>query len=981
MLKYLHKYKSNEKLENSMKNILRITAFLLILTLAIPIFIVSAEENVQVRTDLRGVWVATVINMDYPSVPTTDSETLKSEAVAILDNAKNTGFNTVFLQVRPSGDAIYKSQYFPWSKYLTGTQGLAPGDNFDPLEFWVSEAHKRGIELHAWINPYRVTKKLSTDPEYDYNSLDPNNPAKLHPDWVVNYTDGNIYFNPGLPEVRSLIINSILEIISNYAIDGIHFDDYFYPGKDFNDKDSFERYGSAYTNIGDWRRSNVDMLISDLSSAIKGAGKNIRFGISPFGIWANKKKNPLGSDTKGMQSYYDHYADTRKWVKEGLWDYIVPQVYWSIGYSVADYSKLLSWWNETVSGTAVDLYIGQAAYRAGYSDPYSPWYGVSEIERQLKLNAKTPEVKGSIFFNYKALENNPALKAVIKAYYEQKDGVTAEIPVSISWPSENIRTDYEAYYLNGASDPEKPLFLNGIPVENRSSQGYFGILAPLEPGSNIFTFSQAGSYQTRVIYRNSVSKTPKKMNAVEILKTSVFPQSQEYRNPGEKIAFSCIAPVGSRVTVKIGGKSFIMTPSSTVAYGSGVYPSTYSYEYTIPTYKGSPRNIDLGAPVYKMTYKGKTQSRTAPAKVGVIMKNSRFYGRVIKDVIDTYNIPSSSNGAALELYKGMTDYITGMTGNYVRLSSGQWVRKSSIHIYSSKTQLKPVIRKATYKTGEKLNTLQLDISAFVAATASFDGTSLKLNVPATASLPAVVVPKDTVISDIGVSKESSGIKYNLTLKENQRIEGYYIEKTSTGLALKIKKQAKEVEGDKPLAGITVMLDPGHGGSEFGATGPLGVKYPEKTINLKTALKLRTELESLGAKVLMTRTTDKTVSLEARLAASRTARPDIFISIHANSMAYNVDISKVGGFSVFYREDLARYLAGDIQSNIIGSMGRNDKGIGQRNFYVTRGTWTPSVLIESGFVPNPVEFEWLTDESRQTELVQRISDAIVKYFSK
>ena len=187
------------------------------------------------RIDLRGVWVSTVVNIDYPTKATIDVEVLKSEALRILDNAKDMGMNAVFLQVRPCSDAIYKSKYFPWSKYLTGTQGLAPADNFDPLEFWITEAHKRGIELHAWLNPYRVTKQSGKEPAHDFASLAPNNPAKLHPDWVVKHSDGNLYYNPGIPEVRKLVIDGITEIIENYDVDGIHFDDYFYPGNSFAD--------------------------------------------------------------------------------------------------------------------------------------------------------------------------------------------------------------------------------------------------------------------------------------------------------------------------------------------------------------------------------------------------------------------------------------------------------------------------------------------------------------------------------------------------------------------------------------------------------------------------------------------------------------------------------------------------------------------------------------------------------------------------
>jgi uncharacterized lipoprotein YddW (UPF0748 family)/N-acetylmuramoyl-L-alanine amidase len=966
-----------------MKKTLKLTISVVMFVMSMSLLVVTASDDMQAvalqTPELRGVWVATVSNIDYPAHPAADSETLKNEALKILDDAAATGFNAVFLQVRPASDALYKSDYYPWSKYLTGKQGQAPSGGFDPLEFWVSEAHKRGIQLHAWINPYRITKKLDKEPSYDFSQLAPANPAVLHPDWVVKYGDGNLYFNPGIPEVRKLIIDSALEIVENYAVDGIHFDDYFYPGRDFNDKATFAKYGSAYKNIDDWRRANVNTLVGELSKALKSAGRPVRFGISPFGIWANKKTNPLGSDTQGMESYYDHYADTRKWVKEGTIDYIAPQLYWNIGYSIADYGKLLNWWKDTASGTGVDLYIGQAAYRAGNSDPASPWYGVSEIAKQMELNKNTAAVKGSIFFNYTALKDNRALTSVIKAVYERQSGLTAAIPVKLARPPENISTSFKSFYLNGSSDPGKPLYLNGKPVEERSEKGYFGILVPLAEGANVFTVSQEASYSTRVIYRKPAAAV-QKMSVAEIPPSSVFPQGQEYRMPGEKITLTCKAPIGSKVTVKLGGKTYSMKPATTKAPGSGAYPTTYTCTYTIPSYKGTPRNIDLGAPAYTMNYKGTVKTRTAPARIGVIMKNSPYYAEAAKAVIDTYVAPESGNGANYELYKGMTDYVTGMTGSYVRLSSGEWVAKSSVRLYTSNTQLKASISRAAYTVGERWDTLKLDVDKPVAALASFDGASLKLSISAASSAKPPVLPTDSLFSKAALSTSDGSARYTLTLKPGQRIEGYYIEKTPDGLTLNIKRHAVPEAGGGALSGITIMVDPGHGGSETGTYGPMGLDYAEKLINLKTALKLKTELENLGAKVLMTRTEDVTLSLADRLAASRDMKPDMFISVHANAMEDNVDISKVYGFSAFYREALAKPLCNTVYNKVLNTLGRNAKGMDKKNFYVMRGTWAPSILVETGFVPNPAEFEWLTDEAEQSRIARTLAEAISDYFN-
>lgn len=930
------------------------------------------------QREMRGMWVASVVNIDYPSKPTTDPEILKGEALKILDLAQKTGLNAIFLQVRPTADAFYKSNYFPWSKFLTGSQGKAPDGGFDPLNFWITEAHKRGIELHAWINPYRITKKTASEAKPTINSLHSSHPARKNPGWVVQYSDNNLYFNPGIPEVRQLIVDSIIELVDNYDIDGIHFDDYFYPGRDFKDSKTYEKYGKGFKNINDWRRNNVDILVSDVNKAIKSSDKNVSFGISPFGIWANKKNNSLGSDTNGLETYYDHYADARKWVKEGMLDYICPQIYWNIGFKVADYSKLVTWWKNTVSGTDVDLYIGHAAYKAGNSSKSSPWYGVAEIERQMLLNRNYSEVDGSVFYNYSSLAKLPALSATIKSVYERLDGnTTASVPITVSWPSKDITTSYTKYYLNGTSDPSKPLYINGKLVENRSMKGYFGVLVDLAKGVNTFTFTQEGSYQTRSITRPTGSTAATKMSKAQVIASSVFPQSQEYRMPGEKITLSCQAPAGAKVTVKLGGTTYTM---KTTSKSGGLYQAKFTYTYTIPTYTGTPRNINLGAPVYTMSYNGTVKSTTAPAKVGVIMNGSPFYAEITNEDIDTFETPNSAKGAAYELRKGMVDYVTGMTGSYARLASGLWVRKISISTYSSKAALSTKITSGKYQTGTKWDTLKLTYPSALAATSSFDGSELKVNISAAASGVIPVLPADAPFSSVTFNKSGHTGQYVLTKKADAQIDGYYIEKVSDGIIVHIKRPAKAASGDKPLTGIVIMLDPGHGGNDSGATGPLGVTYPEKKINLNTALKLRTELENLGAKVLMTRSTDVAMSLSDRLTASRDAKPDMFVSLHANSMAENVDISKISGFSVHYKEAIAKPLSQELLEGAVEA-GRKGRGLYWANFYVVRGTWTPSTLIEMGFVPNPVELEMLTDELEQTYLAKRMAAGIVDYFSK
>ncbi|WP_206458370.1 family 10 glycosylhydrolase [Anaerovorax sp. IOR16] len=395
----------------------RIFASILVLSLMVGLFFlpsnVRESDAASYSENFRGVWVASVFSLHYPSKVTTDDESLKKDAIAILDHAKEMGFNAVVLQVRSSNDALYPSKLYPWSKYLTGKEGLAPDHDFDPLQFFVEEAHKRGLQLHAWINPYRITAKPN-----DNATLTSQNPAVQHPEWTVTHSDGKMYWNPGEPGAREYILEGVNEILDNYDVDGIQIDDYFYPGSNFADNDTFAQYGNGFSSIQDWRRDNIDQLVKGIYDIVHMKDSNLVFGVSPMGIWANKSTDARGSDTRGAESYNKNYADSRGWVKKGYVDYIIPQIYWNIGFNLADYQKLLNWWCDVVDGTDVDLYIGQAAYRVGNSDTSSPWYGVSEIERQVNLNRTKSQVKGYCMYAYSSFKANHDLADLMKRLNE-----------------------------------------------------------------------------------------------------------------------------------------------------------------------------------------------------------------------------------------------------------------------------------------------------------------------------------------------------------------------------------------------------------------------------------------------------------------------------------------------------------------------------------------------------------------------------------
>lgn len=399
---------------------------LLIAIIAPMLFSIGVLAN---DTSLRGVWVSTVYNLDFPSSATTDSTRLKSDIDTIVSNCVDMGYTAIFLQVRPCSDALYPSSIYPWSKFLTGKNGQAPSGGFDPLSYWITKCHFEGIELHAWLNPYRITTGGSSE----LNSLAENHPAKLHPEWIVKYTDGNYYFDPAIPGVRQLVIDGAEEILVNYDVDGIHIDDYFYPGKDFNDSASYSLYGGAsFASKADWRRNNVDLLVKGLYDMCHRYGTV--FGVSPCGIWENKGNNPNGSNTNGRSAYSEMYADTRGWVLKEYVDYIAPQIYWENGNKSADYNTLAKWWANVCKDTNVKLYIGLADYKSVDVAASSPWYGGQEIKNQMEYNMNDSVIDGEIHFRYKIINGNSALKNVIRTHYDTYPVVPDVQPVLPSEP-------------------------------------------------------------------------------------------------------------------------------------------------------------------------------------------------------------------------------------------------------------------------------------------------------------------------------------------------------------------------------------------------------------------------------------------------------------------------------------------------------------------------------------------------------------------
>ena len=384
------------------------------------LIIAALALTVRAEISFRGAWIATVANIDWPSVEAVgDKEKQQAEMVWILDSLASLGINAVIFQVRPTADALYYSKYEPTSHWLMGTQGDSL--TWDPLEWTIEEAHKRNMEVHVWLNPYRVNLAKTDTSEICADHI-----WRQHPEWFWCYAK-QWYFDPGLPITREWICTIVQDIVSRYDIQAIHMDDYFYPypqGKQpLPDTKTFERFPRGFTDIRDWRRDNVNMAIQAISQTIKECKPEVEFGISPFGVWRNADVDSTGSATKaGITNYDDLYADIRLWIREGWIDYVLPQLYWEIGKKVADYEVLAHWWANEVKGTKCKLYIGMAPYRLEGASAKTPWGQGNEIGRQMKLNRTIPEISGECFYSTRPLLRNPrGVCDTIKSIYSEKE--------------------------------------------------------------------------------------------------------------------------------------------------------------------------------------------------------------------------------------------------------------------------------------------------------------------------------------------------------------------------------------------------------------------------------------------------------------------------------------------------------------------------------------------------------------------------------
>lgn len=947
-------------------------------------------------TEVRGVWIATVNNINFPSSRGLGADKLKSEIDSIIDTCKKNNLNAVYFQVRPLADAFYKSEIFPVSEYLSGKQGESAAGDFDVLDYLVQKAHQESIKVHAWVNPLRVTYGTQTSPAHDTSVLAENHPARKNPGYTVPYADGKLYFNAGIPEVRKLVRDGVYEIASNYDVDSIVFDDYFYPYSvnvngvkaDFDDDEAYEKYADGQS-LGDWRRDNINKLVRECYDAVKEADPEMMFGISPFGIWQNDNGVNNGSATSGLEAYNELYCDALAWIEGGYIDYIAPQIYWSFTNNAARYDTLVRWWNAVCDSSGVDLYISHAAYR--YADEWAE--SDNEILNQISFARSEMSYKGSILYGYNEIsQNRGGIQQELATAFANEIIYTAPaesgIGVGFNSPYNNATLNsLEQTYVLGVSDPAHPVYYNGSKI-SRTKSGYFSLMLDLVHGKNEFVFTQSskdyiytlynGMTQSEVSSEQAVQPTEKVMSEYKV--EGVYPSGDLFVGSLEAVNIKVTAPANSEVTAYLGDNSVKLTAAKKSPGKDKLYEMSYYGTLVLPeAISGEIKELGQIKVVAKS---GKNAAETELARVRVAGEGAVIPVEVsakrtgLKISPDSYYYDDFTSQA-----KGMRDNAVRLEGGYYLLRVGGYVAESDVSELDEKVPLAKV-ESAEVKSEADHTRIYIKTDVNIPMNGRVEDGYFILNLynVDTSKTASPVLGTNPLFesAEYQLSTKKNCFRYHFKLKDTDNFFGFEFSYENGYAVVSLRNPSGLADGDKPLEGRVIVLDAGHGGSDMGASGAYAADS-EAAINLKIVLSARDKLEALGAKVVLTREDDSYVALTDRMKFAEELSPDILISVHQNSMEYNVDVTKIRGVMSLYWEYAGKSLSETMSKSLSNALGRLDRGASTQRLAMVRCERYPATLIEVGFMTNVEEYEKITSPEGIETCAKAITDGVLEYY--
>ena len=948
--------------------------------------------------EVRGVWIATVNNINFPSQKGLGEASLKKELDAIIENCVKNNLNAVYFQVRAHADAFYNSKIYPTSEYLTGEQGKALQGGFDPLAYLVENGHKAGIKVHAWVNPLRVTYGTKASPAHDVSKLYKDHPARLNPGYTVAYGDGKLYFNAGIPEVRELVVSGVKEIAQNYDVDGIVFDDYFYPyasytnnKKDvFDDSVAYEKYSNGMP-LDDWRRDNINKLVKSCYDAIKETDSEMLFGISPFGIWQNDDGKNGGSKTSGTQSYSELYGDALAWINGGYIDYIAPQLYWQFTTEAARYDTLVRWWNSVCDGTGVDLLISHGVYR--YAEG---WSGEgNEILNQIEFARSELSYRGSLLYGYDVIKKNTEgiceeleLAFAEKIVYSDAQGDNSGVIFNSPANGSTLASLKQTYVL-GASDPAYPVYYNGRKL-SRTKRGYFSQMLELKPGKNEFVFTQNGNDYIYTLY-NGTSQSAASGSQIQSFKIMdeykiipVTPTNDIFTGGDEAISVKIKAPAGSEVVCTLGENSVRLLPEGKVSGNdkSKLYEQAYSGKLLLPK-AGEGELIDLGELRVASTM-GDYRDEITLARVRAGGKDACIPIEIeavrtgLKVAPDSYYYDDFTSQA-----QGMRDNAVSLSDGYYLLRVGGYVAQKDARELDAPVPISKVAG-AEIKNDGAYTKIVIDSDVNIPLNGRFEDGYFILNLynVDTQNVPVPVLADNRLFESVRVenSTKKNCYRYHLKLKNEDNFFGFEFAYEGGKTVVKLKNPSGLSTGELPLDGRVIVLDAGHGGRDAGASGA-AAEYSEAALNLSIVKSAKDKLEALGASVVLTREDDDYVALADRMNYVEELSPDMMISIHQNSMDYSVDITKIRGLVALYWEHAGRSLSKIMSEKLALALGRLDRGADRQRLAMVRCERYPSTLIEVGFITNVEEYEKISSPQGIEKASQAIADAVIEYYKR
>ncbi len=960
----------------------------------------TSEPLFNPDSEVRGVYIATAANINFPSKPGLSADELRAELDDIIATALDTNLNAIYFQVRPASDALYKSSVFPASEVLSGTQGVPVmdgGEEFDPLAYLIERAHENNILVHAWVNPLRVTTGSTAYPETDVNALAENNPARMHPEWVVEYADGKLYYDAGIPEVRALAADGVREIAENYDVDGIIFDDYFYPypvyidGTSelavFDDSDSYAAYGGG-AELGDWRRANVNSLVEACYDAIKEVDPDCQFGVAPFGIWQNDDGTNGGSDTAGLESYSAIYCDPTAWIEGGYVDYIAPQLYWRFTTDVARYDVLVRWWNALVDGSGVDLIISHGVYN------YDTWENASmELCQQVEYARSELCYRGSILYGYAALKNDSqGLRSEVRDVFSESIVYTSAesngSDFAISIPYSGSYIDGAGTFVIGSSDPSEPLWL-GDEKLSRTKSGYFSVYLPLDAGENRFVFTHKGVETEYVINRGVAPSTPTETVYAQLdsYKIAAVTPSYAWSGSDRKLSVSVTAPSGSDVTAVIGEVSVALTPTIDPPNEGDYMKEVYVGTVTLPL--ASDGVVESVGKIKFTAVRGDESATAESAEIRVMGTDAAIPVRVLSDDTELKVLPNSW------YYDDYTPQSAGMCDNAVLESSGLYKLRCGGYIAADEVEELDAEPFGQATLGGAVVTTDAD--------ATYIEITTDINIPIncyvengefivtlynvdTDSAPEITYAKNPMFTSVRGenSTKANAYKYFFKLVAIENFYGFDHYYRDGKLIIELTNPRVLPDGDQPLAGKTIILDAGHGGANPGALGPLGGAegaLNESDLNLEIVMAAKDKLEALGANIVLTRDreTEIDVPINDRLDQLIEVDPDLCISIHQNSMPYSSDITTIRGLVGLYWSDSGYMLTSVVGETMANAFGRLDRSPTKQRLAMVRNPKFPSTLVEVCFMTNVEEYERMMQPDAIATAADSLAEGILNYY--